>query len=847
MIRVAYEVSSIAPPPGGTWVITGIGRVIEEQLAHLRNNRLLDFAVVGAYGGDWNPIITSMSVERWAAVVCKPPVRALSAFKTKSQLAKAVVRFLYRLEEEIGRKRVAKVSERKQRPLILATAVVRRLAHACVKIGLDANEIDLFHATFRSPPEWLPSSLPRVVTVHDVIPLRHPEDSGPDAADTLRRLLGALDPRRDVVVAVSRFTKDDFCELSGFPPDRVVVAHLSAAKCFRPVEDGERLAQCRARLQLSDEPFILSVANPQPRKNIPLLVRSFFAAATRLPSWSGRLVLVGNPKAGWGIEKINQEIAQQPTLANRVVWASGVSDEDLACLYSQCDAFVFPSSYEGFGLPVLEALQSGAPVICSNRSSLPEVVGDAAVLIDPNEAELVHAMVDLLTNSTRRNELRTRGIIQAKKFSWESSAENVAQAYMMAVDLSRKHEASRPGAYLWSASSPIGVVRQAKRAVIASGTLPTYVGGLGAYQRFLASALEQHYGIKGSFLALTRQATNLKKSDEELPWPGETLRVRPIWRIAQRFLPSMASRRILHPLLELVVSLAVPASSVRKSIGSADWIHFVGTGWDFIGFALLSAARANGIRFTVWPAVHPKSWGDDDIDVRLYRRADRVFCQSNYEMGHLATLGVPPRVLRHCGLPPMCRMDGNRDRFRADHQLSEEMPSVLFLGRRDQGKGYPSLLKAWRLVSQKYQQAVLLLAGPGGSEFENLKASLPSSSVRDLGVPDEARKADAIAGCDVFCLPSAHESFGIAYVEAWAYGRPVICGEAPACRELIEDGVTGIWANQDPAILAAKVLSLLQQPDLRARLGSEGRARQQRDLTPERVVNTHLKGLDSSA
>ena len=457
MIRVAYDVSSIAPAPGGTWVITGIGRVIEEQLARLRANPLLDFKVVGGYGGDWNPIITSMSVDRWAAVVSKPPVRSLSTFKVKSRLGRAVVRLLYRLEEEIGRKRARKVPERRQRPLILASAVVRRLAHACVKIGLDRREIDLFHATFRAPPEWLPSSLPRVVTVHDVIPLRHPEDCGPDAAETLRRLLGALDPRRDVVVAVSRFTKDDFCQLSGFPPDRVVVAYLSAAKYFRPVADSERLASFRGRLRLPAEPFILSVANPQPRKNIPLLVRSFFAAATNLPSWPGRLVLVGNPKAGWGIEKINQEIAKQPALADRVIWAPGVSDEDLACLYSQCDAFVFPSTYEGFGLPVLEALQCGAPVICSKRSSLPEVVGDAAILIDPeNEAELVDAIVDLVTNSGRREELRARGIMQAKNFSWESSADSVAQAYVMAVDLSAKREASRSSAYRFTwESTPI--------------------------------------------------------------------------------------------------------------------------------------------------------------------------------------------------------------------------------------------------------------------------------------------------------------------------------------------------------------------------------------------------------
>ena len=86
------------------------------------------------------------------------------------------------------------------------------------------------------------------------------------------------------------------------------------------------------------------------------------------------------------------------------------------------------------------------------------------------------------------------------------------------------------------------MISQTKRAVIASGTLPTYVGGLGAYQRFLASALEQHFGIKGTFLALAGQGTNLKKSDEELPWPGETLKVRPTWKIARRLLPSMASR-----------------------------------------------------------------------------------------------------------------------------------------------------------------------------------------------------------------------------------------------------------------------------------------------------------------
>ena len=440
MIRVAYDVSSVAPRPGGTRVVTGIGRVIEEQLACLRNDSRLDVKVIGGFGGDWNPLITSISAERWAASICEPPIRSLRGFKTKSRIGEVATSLLYRFEEQASRYQ-GKESQRIRRIWLLATAVVRRLAHASVTVGLSRSEVDLFHATFCPPPEWLPPSLPRVVTVHDVIPLRHPEESGPDASGMLRSLLASLVPARDIVVAVSKFTKDDFCALSGFPPDRVVVAHLSAGERFRPVQDPERLAKVRARWGLQDHPFLLSVANPQPRKNIPLLVRSFFGVAARLPSWTGRLVLVGNPKAGFGVEAIDQEVARKPEFADRVVRASGVSDEDLAGLYSACEGFVFPSTYEGFGLPVLEALQCGAPVICSNRSSLPEVVDNAAILVDPSdEAALVEAIVGLVSSPDRREQLRVLGIEHAGKFSWQASADSVVKAYFMALDLPAKRE-----------------------------------------------------------------------------------------------------------------------------------------------------------------------------------------------------------------------------------------------------------------------------------------------------------------------------------------------------------------------------------------------------------------------
>jgi glycosyltransferase involved in cell wall biosynthesis len=437
MARVAYEVSSVVPPPGTSHMVTGIGRVIEEHLARLRKNSSLNLRVVGAFAEDWNPVVTSIATERWAALSCVPPIASLRTFKTKSSLGKTAADLLYRLEKRANRS--GHTSGIGRRVLLLVTALVRRIVHSSVKVGLGPDEIDLFHAPFRAPPEWLHRSIPRVVTIHDVIPLRHAEEAGPDATGMLKTVLAALNPTRDVVVAVSQFTKDDFCELSGFPPERVVVAHLSAGPIFQPVRDQATITRVRSRWGLENVPFLLSVANPQPRKNIPLVIRAFFGAASQLPSWPGKLVLVGNPKAGRAVETTDQEIARRPEFAGRILRASGVPDEDLACLYSECEAFVFPSTYEGFGLPVLEALQCAAPVICSNRSSLPEVAGPAAILVDPNdEAAITHAIVDLVGNPPRREELKKLSVEQAGKFSWENSADHVMQAYMIALNLPAK-------------------------------------------------------------------------------------------------------------------------------------------------------------------------------------------------------------------------------------------------------------------------------------------------------------------------------------------------------------------------------------------------------------------------
>lgn len=378
------------------------------------------------------------------------------------------------------------------------------------------------------------------------------------------------------------------------------------------------------------------------------------------------------------------------------------------------------------------------------------------------------------------------------------------------------------------------------KIAIASRIHPASVGGLAAYQRELAAGLQSHLRISGHFLSVSE----MNVDEATLQWPARPLLSLSRWKKQHRWVSHLASRQ---PLLKVADTLSCALNaqpSWRCAIAGADVIHFVGTGWDVIGYPLAREARRAGVPFTIWPAVHPKAWGDAAFDVRLYRKANFVFCQSAHERAHLASLGVPLEKLVVCGLPPMCHKHGDGDGLRARLRIGTR-PAVLFLGRRDTGKGYPALLEAWSLVLRQKPEAVLMIAGPGAAE-PSLLAGLPTDSVRDLGCPDEEQKADAYAACDAFCLPSAHEAFGIVYVEAWSYAKPVICGTAPASRELVEDGVTGIWADQQPQQLASRLLQLLMNPGHGAELGLAGLRRQLMHYTTGHMVSIHAQAWAST-
>ena len=370
-------------------------------------------------------------------------------------------------------------------------------------------------------------------------------------------------------------------------------------------------------------------------------------------------------------------------------------------------------------------------------------------------------------------------------------------------------------------------IRHDMKVAIASCIHPATIGGLAAYQRELSSGLQSFSRIHGQSISVQHLPMNQPDNRGSLK------------RSSSGLISHSTTRGPLLRFADTLSRVMNLQPSWKSAVNAVDVLHFVGTGRDITRHPLWRESREADVPFTVWPAVHPENCGDEAFEVQFFQEAQAVFCQSDHERAHLISRGVAADKLIRCGLPPMCPADGNGTRLRSKLEIGMR-PSVLFVGRRDAGKGYPALLDAWPLVMRQCPDAVLLLAGPGDVDEARLVKISPES-VRDLGCPSEQEKADAYAACDLFCLPSAYESFGIVYVEAWSYGKSVICGTAPASRELVEQGVTGVWADQQPQQLAHALLRLLMFPDQRHRIGLAGLRHQLMNFTTERMVSAHLQ------
>lgn len=301
------------------------------------------------------------------------------------------------------------------------------------------NRLDLFHSPSLSAPLQL--GCPLVVTIHDMLWLFPHEYSNGISRPVRRRLMEwyyRLIPklaarRAALVLTVSEASKASIVQHLGLPPNRIIVTYEAASPAYRRLDGVEQIRTVRRKYELASD-FILCHGSADPRKNLTTLVEAFALLPGDLRSryklaivWTHSLL---ESRVSEGIEKLG--------LADQVKFLKDVADEDMVALYNAATLFVFPSRQEGFGLPLLEAMACATPVVAANNSSIPEVVGDAALLFNAEDAQDMAAKISsVLADKAIQASLRQKGLERAGYFSWDKCASQTIAAYHQALDLAR--------------------------------------------------------------------------------------------------------------------------------------------------------------------------------------------------------------------------------------------------------------------------------------------------------------------------------------------------------------------------------------------------------------------------
>ena len=338
---------------------------------------------------------------------------------------------------------VAYVSAPEAQAYLPASVRIRRISpNPFLRLGVELalkvrqDRPDLLHVQYTAP---IGCNVPVVVSVHDVSFLEHPEYFKRGRALQLQWTVRRTVQRAARVLTGSEFSRASILKVYGdLAEDKVVVVPNAAASQFRPISRETAAATVRERFQIR-APFLLSVGDLQPRKNQIGLIRAFARLLQGYPQLKHNLVLAG--KGTWFGDKV-REAAAESGISERIQFIGFVPDADLLPLYNACDLFVFPSFYEGFGLPALEAMACGRAVVCSNTSALPEVVDGAAILFDPYAIDqIVRALADLLLDSELRARMERLGLQRAAHFSWQKTAQRTLEVF---YDVAEREIADRP-------------------------------------------------------------------------------------------------------------------------------------------------------------------------------------------------------------------------------------------------------------------------------------------------------------------------------------------------------------------------------------------------------------------
>lgn len=289
---------------------------------------------------------------------------------------------------------------------------------------LHKDKITIFHAPLYIVP--FACTIPKVVTVHDLTFYIYPELACRQNRAILQWLLPASIKAADAVIADSKNTKQDIINYLGTRPEKIKVIPLAASEIFQKIHNREELDRVKLKYSLPEE-YMLFVGTIEPRKNLERLLKAYKQVIDRRTDLPHQLVMVG--RLGWLYKDILR-IYHDLGMGNRVKLLGYVDEEDMSAIYNGAALFVYPSLYEGFGLPVLEAMACGIPVITSNISSLPEVAGNCCHLVNPLDVEeLAYAIERILESPTLQGQMAKAGLARSREFSWRRTAEETFKLY----------------------------------------------------------------------------------------------------------------------------------------------------------------------------------------------------------------------------------------------------------------------------------------------------------------------------------------------------------------------------------------------------------------------------------
>jgi glycosyltransferase involved in cell wall biosynthesis len=294
---------------------------------------------------------------------------------------------------------------------------------------LRRHPVDVLHVQFTAPPF---APCPVVVSIHDLSFEHLPQTFKKRSRAQLRLTVRRSARKASQVVALSEHARSDILDTYGLKPDKVSVIPLAPPPHFGPVTDQGELQRVRQTYDI-DSDYILSVGSIQPRKNLSRLIAAYSSLRRARPEGKlPKLVLVG--KCAWLYDELLRTI-KELEVCNSVILTGYVPEADLPALYSGALCFVYPSYFEGFGLPPLEAMKCGAAVIAGNRTSLPEVLGDAGMLVDPfNVGDIALAIEKVISDSNLRSQLRVKGLERAQLFDWRETARQTLAVYEKAAN-----------------------------------------------------------------------------------------------------------------------------------------------------------------------------------------------------------------------------------------------------------------------------------------------------------------------------------------------------------------------------------------------------------------------------